>query len=215
MSMAASIHFGDSAIYVVPGDQGGQGSGADVSLTEVSRPCPFPLLTVSFFVSSFPILQEYLQLMSTKSYRQGEESVKLDTSELQDKAVTVIKRVLDKLNGTDAKEIKGETLPAHFLRPLFLSCITTLFEGVIPKFTPTNHRIFDTSAGTIKAQDVEEQVDIILMIDHIILLVLKVFARNDTLPVYSFLISQVNRLILQASSIDNLCLSFVGWCPFW
>ena len=26
---------------------------------------------------------------------------------------------------------------------------------------------------------------------------------------------QVDRLILQATDVQNLCQSFVGWCPFW
>jgi FKBP12-rapamycin complex-associated protein len=26
---------------------------------------------------------------------------------------------------------------------------------------------------------------------------------------------QVDRLIIQATSNENLCLSFLGWCPFW
>jgi len=26
---------------------------------------------------------------------------------------------------------------------------------------------------------------------------------------------QVDRLIRQASANENLCLSFLGWCPFW
>lgn len=26
---------------------------------------------------------------------------------------------------------------------------------------------------------------------------------------------QVNRLIVQATSVENLCQLFVGWCPFW
>ena len=26
---------------------------------------------------------------------------------------------------------------------------------------------------------------------------------------------QVDRLIAQASSNENLCLSYIGWCPFW
>ena len=27
--------------------------------------------------------------------------------------------------------------------------------------------------------------------------------------------SQVQRLILQACSHENLCQSYIGWCPFW
>lgn len=27
--------------------------------------------------------------------------------------------------------------------------------------------------------------------------------------------SQVERLIKQATSNENLCQSFIGWCPFW
>ena len=27
--------------------------------------------------------------------------------------------------------------------------------------------------------------------------------------------SQVQRLIMQASAHDNLCQSYIGWCPFW
>jgi serine/threonine-protein kinase mTOR len=26
---------------------------------------------------------------------------------------------------------------------------------------------------------------------------------------------QVDKLIAQASSNENLCLSYIGWCPFW
>jgi len=26
---------------------------------------------------------------------------------------------------------------------------------------------------------------------------------------------QVDRLIIQAMANENLCLSFLGWCPFW
>lgn len=27
--------------------------------------------------------------------------------------------------------------------------------------------------------------------------------------------AQVQRLILQAISHENLCQSYIGWCPFW
>ena len=27
--------------------------------------------------------------------------------------------------------------------------------------------------------------------------------------------SQVDRLIEEATSVQNLCQSYVGWCPFW
>ena len=27
--------------------------------------------------------------------------------------------------------------------------------------------------------------------------------------------SQVQRLIMQAESHENLCQSYIGWCPFW
>jgi len=27
--------------------------------------------------------------------------------------------------------------------------------------------------------------------------------------------SQVQRLIMQAESYENLCQSYIGWCPFW
>jgi FKBP12-rapamycin complex-associated protein len=27
--------------------------------------------------------------------------------------------------------------------------------------------------------------------------------------------SQVQRLIVQACSHENLCQSYIGWCPFW
>lgn len=27
--------------------------------------------------------------------------------------------------------------------------------------------------------------------------------------------SQVQRLIVQAYSHENLCQSYIGWCPFW
>lgn len=27
--------------------------------------------------------------------------------------------------------------------------------------------------------------------------------------------SQVQRLIMQATAHDNLCQSYIGWCPFW
>jgi len=26
---------------------------------------------------------------------------------------------------------------------------------------------------------------------------------------------QVNQLILQATSHENICQSYIGWCPFW
>ena len=63
---------------------------------------------------------------------------------LTDKAVTVIRRVMDKLTGLDFSDPSSLAAPA--------------------------------------ALDVPEQVD---------------------------------RLIIQATANENLCLSFLGWCPFW
>lgn len=70
--------------------------------------------------------------------------------ELTEKAVLVIRRVMDKLTGLDFSSQKGEAL-LH-------------------------------AQNQIAALDVPEQVD---------------------------------RLILQATANENLCLSYFGWCPFW
>ena len=52
----------------------------------------------------------------------------MDASELQDKAVTVIKRVIDKLNGMDAVYIKGVCLV--FLITYLLTCLLFCLPGV-------------------------------------------------------------------------------------
>jgi FKBP12-rapamycin complex-associated protein len=37
------------------------------------------------------------------------------------------------------------------------------------------------------------------------------FKQNEVLDVPS----QVERLIQQATSTENLCQCYIGWCPFW
>ena len=37
------------------------------------------------------------------------------------------------------------------------------------------------------------------------------FSHDETLDVKE----QVDRLILQATNNENLCQSYIGWCPFW
>ncbi len=37
------------------------------------------------------------------------------------------------------------------------------------------------------------------------------FKQHEVLDVPS----QVQRLILQATAVENLCQCYVGWCPFW
>lgn len=28
-------------------------------------------------------------------------------------------------------------------------------------------------------------------------------------------VTQVNKLIIQATRLENLCQHYIGWCPFW
>lgn len=37
------------------------------------------------------------------------------------------------------------------------------------------------------------------------------FKNNEELDV----ISQVNKLIMEATKLENLCQHYIGWCSFW
>ena len=37
------------------------------------------------------------------------------------------------------------------------------------------------------------------------------FKPNDELDV----VSQVNKLIIEATKLENLCQHYIGWCSFW
>lgn len=90
----------------------------------------------------------------------GLEGADAPQGELTEKAVAVIRRVMDKLTGMDFAEPSGLTLSGAIY--------------LVRSQVGQNH-------GPV-ALDVADQVD---------------------------------RLILQASSNENLCLCFFGWCPFW
>ena len=92
---------------------------------------------------------------------------------LTEKAVTVIRRVMDKLTGLDFYD------PASLAPPQVraTSCWLRLDMQSLP-----HHVGLSLVVCTLQALDVPEQVD---------------------------------RLIIQAMANENLCLSFLGWCPFW
>ena len=102
--------------------------------------------------------------------------------ELIEKAVVVIRRVLDKLTGLDFKEAlqkqQQQSLGIHAINSTSSSGVT----GGIPSVNRSPPSPSSSSSSSSSSMTVEQQVDL---------------------------------LIREACSNENLSQSFFGWCPFW
>ncbi len=99
-----------------------------------------------------------------------------EQQDLTEKAVIVIRRVLDKLTGLDFVSTNPNDL--HNLG----ASISGAGSGGVHPPSPNTSGSTTSSSGSVSALEVKEQVD---------------------------------RLIHEATSNENLSQSFFGWCPFW
>ena len=111
--------------------------------------------------------------------------------ELQDKAVVVIRRVRDKLTGLDFAPPRGSRSRA----PAASVAGASARPGAGARTgEDTPSRVAGQTGGASTGGTV---------------------VQGGREPGALDVAQQVDRLIVQATSNENLCLSFVGWCPFW
>lgn len=77
----------------------------------------------------------------------------------------------------------------------------------------TNSAAVEPDGGVNGAQDAESQnARAIEVLDRVVQkLTGRDFKQNEELDV----VNQVNKLIIEATKLENLCQHYIGWCSFW